>query len=68
MYQLIFFLARKLAAPFLIFKKPFVFPNKAVITYLQLVKKKEFLYYTGGSLCTGKNLYPGISFLGAFCY
>jgi hypothetical protein len=33
----------------------------------KIFKKKEFLYYTGGPLCTGENLYPGISFLGAFC-
>jgi hypothetical protein len=31
-------------------------------------KKKEFLYYTGGTLCTGGTLYPGISLLGAFCH
>jgi hypothetical protein len=28
----------------------------------KLLKKKEFLYYTGGPLCTEENLYPGIYF------
>jgi hypothetical protein len=36
-------------------------------TFKKLFKKKEFLYYTGGPLSTDENLYPGISFLGAFC-
>jgi hypothetical protein len=34
----------------------------------KLLKKKEFLYYTGGPLCTDNHLNPGISFLGAFCH
>jgi hypothetical protein len=31
-------------------------------------KKNFFTTHAGGPLCTDENLYPGISFLGAFCH